>query len=118
MAIYTTTELADRTLRELGVADASETPDTADRTYVTDTYAAWWDENAAHGQEIVYWAAADIPGPVFLAVVDMMVLECAGAFGQRIDPSEKEKRKIIIERRLRRHAAMQSSGRSVQADYY
>lgn len=115
---YTTTQLADRVLRELGVADASETPDTADRTYVTDTYAAWWEENAAHGVETVYWPQDEIPLPVFLIITDLIMLECAGAFGQRIDPAEKEKRKMVIDRRLRRHVAMQSSRRPTQADYF
>ena len=115
---YTTTQLADAVLKELGVADASETPDTADRTYITDTYAAWWEENAAHGQELVYWAAADIPNPVFLILRDLMVLECSGAFGQRLDPADKEARKAVIERRLRKHVQMQSSGNRVVAEYF
>lgn len=115
---YTTTQLADAVLRELGVADASETPDTADRTYVTDSYAAWWEEMASHGTELVYWPASEIPAPVFLIVRDMMMLECAGAFGQRLDPADKESRKMVIERRLRKHTSMQSAGKNVTSYYF
>lgn len=115
---YTTTQLADAVLRELAVADASETPDTADRTLVTDTYAAWWEENAAHGNELVYWPAAEIPPPVFLIVRDMMVLECMGAFGRPMSPADKQAQKDVIERRLRRHVQMKSSGNPVQATYF
>ena len=116
--LYTPTQLADAVLRELGVADASETPDTADRTYVTDTSAARCEEKASHGNEVVYWEADDIPGPVFLIVRDMMVLECAGAFGQRLDPADKEARKLVIERRLRKHVAVQSSNLPTPASYF
>ena len=115
---YTKTQLADAVLKELGVADASETPDAADRTLVTDTYAAWWEEMASHGTELVYWPAADIPAPVFLIIRDMLVLECSGAFGQRIAPADKEGQKAVIERRLRKHTQMQSAKQPVQVTYF
>ena len=115
---YTTTQLATAVLRELGVADASETPDTADITYVQDKYAAWWEEKSSHGTELVYWPADDIPNPVFLILQDLLVLECAGAFGQRLDPADKESRAMVIERRLRKHVQQQSSKLPVQATYF
>ena len=115
---YTTTELADAVLREMAVVDASETPDTADRTYVTDTYTALWEELAAPGMELAYWPPADIPNQVFLIVRDLMVLECQGAFGRPLPPAEKDARRAVIERRLRRHVQVQRSGSPVQADYF
>jgi hypothetical protein len=115
---YTTTQLATAVLRELGVADASETPDTADLTYVQDKYAAWWEEKASHGNELIYWPSSEIPGPVFLIVQDMMMLECAGAFGQRLDPAEKDARSRALEIRLRKHVQMQSAKLPVQATYF
>ena len=115
---YTTTQLADAVLRELSVADASETPDTADHTYVTDTYDALWEELAGHGMELVYWPASEIPNPIFLIIRDLLTLECRGAFGQPIDPADKEQRRVVILRRLRRHVQTQESGKSVKATYY
>lgn len=115
---YTTTQLADAVLRELNVADASETPDAADRTYVTDTYTALWEELAAHGMEVIYWAPDDIPAPVFLIMRDLLTLECRGAFGQPMDPADKDGRRSVILRRLRRHVQTQKSGKSVAAVYF
>lgn len=115
---YTTTQLADAVLRELNVADASETPDTADRTYVTDIYAALWEELAAHGNERIYWPQDDIPAPVFLILRDMLALECRGAFGMPMDPADKQARRSVIEQRLIKHTQMQKSGQAVEAVYY
>lgn len=115
---YTTTELADATLREMGVTDASETPEAFERTIVTDKYAAWYDEHRAHGNELVYWASDDIPDPVFGILVDLMALESAASFGMRMSPAEKEQQKTLILRRLRRHVSVQSGKGSVRATYF
>lgn len=115
---YTTTQLADAVLREMAVVDASETPDTADRTYVTDTYTALWEELASHGTELAYWSPTVIPNAVFLVLRDLLVLECQGAFGRPLPPAEKDARRAVIERRLRKHVQVQRSGRPVQADYF
>jgi hypothetical protein len=115
---YTTTQLADAVLKHLAVADASETPDTADRTHVTDVYAQVWEELAAHGLELVYWPADEIPQPVFLTMRDLVALEVQGAFGRPISPAEKEQQREVILRKLRRHVSMQSANKQTRAVYF
>lgn len=116
----TTTELADAVLRELGVVDAEETPDTVDRTYVTDAYAAKYDELAAPGRELVYWPEAEIPNAVFLALRNLIMMEVQGAFGEPIDPAEKDVREAMLLRPFHRHTAKGTSGRAAYAasDYF
>lgn len=114
----TVTQLATAVLRELGVVDAAETPDTEDVTYVTDTYRSKWEELSSHGNEMTYWAYDTIPEPVFLVLRDLMMLEVMGAFGQPLPPAEKDAREQVILRRLRRHTAVQSSKRPVEVDFF
>lgn len=115
----TTTELADAVLRELGVVDAEETPDSVDRTYVTDRYADKYDELAAPGRELVYWPEAEIPNAVFLALRNLMMMEVQGAFGEPIDPAEKEAREAMLLRPFHRHTARGASGtKAVSASDY
>lgn len=114
---YTTTQLADAVLRELGVVAASETPSTTDRTYVTDLWAAKWEELASHGHELVYFSPSEIPAPMFLVIRDLMMLEVQTAFGEPITPGEKEMQEQIILKRFRRHMQKQTSQTPVMADY-
>lgn len=115
---YTTTQLADAVLRALSVVDATETPETDHRTYVTDTYLQLWEQMAAHGTELVYWPYADIPAPVFLTLRDLLVLEVGPAFGRPISPAEKEQQRAIVERQLRKHVQVQSSKLPTQVFYF
>lgn len=115
---YTTTQLADAVLRELGVVAAEETPTTTDRTYVTDLWAAKWEELAAHGNELMYSASSEIPAPIFLIVRDLMMLEVQTAFGEPISPAEKDAQQTIIMKRLRRHIGMQSSKTTTRVEYF
>jgi hypothetical protein len=112
---YTTTQLADAVLRELGVVDAEETPDSVDRTYVTDRYAEKYAELSAPGLELTYWAASSIPDAVFLTLRDLMMNEVRGAFGEPMDPAEKEARQAVLLRPLRRHTSVEKSGLPAQA---
>lgn len=114
----TTTQLADAVLRELGVADAEETPDTVDRTYVTDRYSEKFAEMAAHGLELTYWAEATIPDQIFLVLRDLMMNEVRGAFGEPMAPEDKDARETVILKRLRRHVARPASGLRTQAEYF
>lgn len=115
---YTTTDLATHVLRELGVLDATESPDTEDEGYVTDAYEAKWEELAAPGMQLAYWPRTAIPRPILLILRDLLMLEVAGAFGQQLDPAEKEQKERIILMRLRRHVQVQSSGRQTEASYF
>lgn len=115
---YTTTDLATHVLRELGVLDATESPDAEDEDYVTDAYEAKWEELAAPGMKLAYWPRSTIPRPVLLILRDLIMLEVAGAFGQQIDPAEKEQKERIIIQRLRRHVQVQGSGKQTEASYY
>lgn len=114
----TTTQLADAVLRELGVVDAEETPDTVDRTYVTDRYSEKYAELTAPGQDLTYWPVAAIPDPVFLTLRDLMMNEVRGAFGEPMAPEDKEAREVIILKRLRRHIARPTSGLRTRAEYF
>lgn len=114
----TTAELAEAVLRELGVIDAGEDPDTDDATYVTDTYRSKWEELSSHGNELTYWSYDAIPEPVFLIMRDLVMLEVMGAFGQPMPPADKDAREQVILRRLRRHTTVQSSGRSTAVDFF
>ena len=53
---YTTTQLATAVLQRLGVLDATETAASTDVTYITDIWAAKWEELSAHGMEITYFS--------------------------------------------------------------
>ena len=105
------------------VVDGVETPDTADRTYVTGRYSMLWHELASHGTELVYWGTGDasadeIPNAVMGIITDMLMLECGPAFGRAISPVEKRQQRKGIEKDLRRHTQMQSSKAPVRADYF
>jgi hypothetical protein len=114
----TESDLATAVLRELGVVDADETPDSSDSTLVIDVYRSKWEEIASHGNELVYWSRSSIPLPVFLIVRDLIMNEVRGTFGEPQLPEERDARENVILKRLRRHVATQSSGLSVRATYY
>jgi hypothetical protein len=116
----TTTELADAVLRELGVVDAEETPDSVDRTYVTDRYSEKFAALSAPGLEVTYWAEDEIPDAIFLTLRDLIMNEVRGAFGDPVDPNEKEAREASLLRPLRRHISREASGLPAQAqsDYF
>jgi hypothetical protein len=114
----TTTELADAVLRDIGVVDAEETPDTVDRNYVIEAYELKWAELSAHGLEYTYWPIAEIPDQVFLIVRDLVKMEVVGAFGQSIAPSQKEAEERIILTRLRRHVQKPTSRLAAEALYF
>ena len=115
---YTTTQLATAVLQRLGVLDATETAAATDVTYITDVWAAKWEELSAHGLELTYFSYDDIPNPVFLTLRDLMANEVRGEYGKPISASEKEQEEMIILRRLRRHVATQASGLPGQALYF
>lgn len=116
----TTTELADAVLRELGVVEAEETPDTTDRNYVISAYESKYALLAAPGYELVYWPETAIPDVLLFPLRNLIMLEVQGAFGEPVDPVEKDAREQALLRPFRRHTAVQSSGRPAQSsqDYY
>ncbi len=115
---YTTGQLATAVLQHLAVLDATETIASVDSTYITDVWAAKWEEISSHGLEITYFPHDDIPNPVFLIVRDLVANEVRGAFGLPISAADKEAEETIILRRLRRHVQTQSSNRPVGVDYF
>lgn len=114
----TTTELADAVLRELGVVDAEETPDTVDRNYVISAYTSKYAMLAAPGLELAYWSSSAIPEAIFLPLRDLIMLQVQGAFGEPMDPAEKDAREQALLRPLRRHTTVQGSGVPTKAAYF
>lgn len=116
----TSTQLADAVLRELGVVDAEETPDTVDRTYVSGVYTDKHAELSAPGRELAYWPVATIPDGVFIPLRNLIMLEVQGAYGEPVDPVEKEAREAVLLRAFHRHTARGASGRGEhsRSDYF
>ena len=112
----TTTELAEAVLRELGVFDATESPETIDQTFVV---AAYGDKYAElQDRELAYWSQTAIPTTIFLTVRDLTINEVRGAFGEPMSAMDKENQEIIILRQLRRHTQVRASGHATQTDYF
>lgn len=112
----TTTELAEAVLREIGVIDATESPEAVDRDFVIAAYGDKFEELA--DRELAYWAKAAIPNAIFLTVRDLTINEVRGAFGEPMSAADKEAQEIIILRQLRRHTQVRASGHATAADYF
>ncbi len=112
----TRSELVTSVLREMGVLDASEEPSAEDATHIKAVY----DDKLEHwiDEDVAYWSSDEIPNAVFIAVRDIMINEIGGAFGQPVPPETKQQREIMLENRLRRHAARHRSGVAIAADYF
>lgn len=117
MAVFsTTTQLAEAVLRELGVIDATESPESTDQTFVVTAYERKFDELV--DREMAYWDKADIPNKIFLTVRDLIINEVRGAFGEPMSAAEKEGQEIIILRQMRRHVQRRDTGHATEADYF
>lgn len=112
----TTADLAEAVLRELGVIDATESPEANDETYVIDAYNFKFDELV--DRELAYWSKTAIPNQIFLAVRDLIINEVRGAFGEPMTAEQKEMQEIIILRQFRRHTQRRASGHATVADYF
>ena len=112
----TTAELTAAVLRELGVIDATESPEGTDETFVIAAYGSKFDE--LQDRELAYWAKTAIPNAIFLTVRDLTINEVRGAFGEPMSAADKEGQEIIILRQLRRHTQVRASGHAAQADYF
>ena len=115
---YSPSQLSTAVLQRLGVLDAPETADATDVTYISDVWAAKWEELSAHGMELTYFNYNDIPNPVFLIIRDLVANEVRGEYGQPMSATEKEAEETIILRRLRRHVSTQASGHPIKAVYF
>ena len=141
----TTADLAEAVLRELGVIDATESPEANDETYVINAYnfkfdelvdreLAYWSKTAIPNQifiavrdliinelvdrELAYWTKTAIPNQIFLSVRDLIINEVRGAFGEPLSAEQKEMQEIIILRQFRRHTQRRASGHATVADYF
>jgi len=115
---YSPSQLATAVLQRLGTLDATETADSTDVTYISDVWAAKWEELSSHGMELTYFAHNDIPNPVFLIIRDLVANEVRGEYGSPLSASEKESEETVILRRLRRHVSTQASGHPTKALYF
>lgn len=120
MALRTTAELAEAILRGLGVIDAEEDVPDEDEEFIIDVYEAKHAELAAPGRELAYWTVDEIPAAVFLPLRNLMMMEVQGAYGEPIDPAEKEAREAILLRPFHRHTSIEKSGIPSQsaADFF
>lgn len=112
----TTADLAEAVLRELGVIDATESPEATDETYVIEAYNYKYDELV--DRELAYWTKTAIPNQIFLSVRDLIINEVRGAFGEPMTAEQKEMQEIIILRQFRRHTQRRASGHVTAADYF
>jgi hypothetical protein len=113
----TTAELAEAVLRELGVIDSEETPDSVDVSYITSAYALKYAEMSSHGHERTYWSMLAIPDAVFLTLRDLMMNEVCGAFGDPITAEVKRQRETIIMQTLKKHMGREASNSRVPVEY-
>lgn len=116
-ATYTVADLSTAVLREMAVLDATETPATEDSDFVAGIYAQKYAELQAPGLELVYWPQSTIPSAIFLTLRDLVINECAGAFGEPVPPETKDGRETIILKRLRRHVSKDKTGLPNRASY-
>lgn len=112
----TTTVLAEAVLRELGVIDATESPDSIDETYVTTAYSRKFYE--LRDRDLAYWNETAIPQEIFLTVRDLVMNEVRGAFGEPMSAADKDAQESIILRQLRRHTQRRASGHVVEGQFY
>lgn len=112
----TVADLGIAVLREMNVIDATESPDTEDAAYIAQLYADKFEE--LNDMELTYWAASEIPNPIFLAVRDLIINEARGTYGTPQAPEDKEAREVLILKRIRRHMHKRSSGLQVWTRYF
>lgn len=111
-----TTDLATAVLRDLSVIDATETGDADDVAHIQDVYALKFEY--LNDLELVYWSPSEIPGPIFLAVRDLIANEVRGTYGESIPPETRNAREMEILKIIRRHLHKRSSGLPVKALYF
>ena len=116
MATSTTTQLAASVLRELGVIDATESPESVDETFVINAYNIKFEELV--DRDLAYWTKTAIPNAIFNTVRDLIINEVRGAFGEPMSADTKESQEIIILRQLRRHTQVRDSGHATTTDYF
>ena len=119
MSTRTTTELAVAVLRHLSVIDASETDANADPLDIAHIQAIYADKfEELNDMELTYWAANEVPKPIFLAIRDLVANEARGTYGEPMGVDAKEAAEIIILKRIRRHMHQRSSGLPTKAQYF
>lgn len=120
MSTKTKLELAIHVLRDLGVIDASESPDETndDVAWVIDQYEDKFQELAAPGLELTYWSRDTIPSAVFGILVDLISNDVAASFGQPQSIPDKMQVEEIILKKLRRHVARSASGLPTVTEYF
>lgn len=114
----TKADLAALVLKKLAIIDAADDVDATDEADVIAVYEDKWAEMTAHGAEMTYWKRDSIPDAVFLTLGDLIALEVRGHFGMPISAQDRESEEVAILRRLRRHMAVQNTGKSAKASYY
>lgn len=119
MSTKTTTELAVAVLRHLSVIDASQDETDADAEDIAHIQALYSDVfEQLNDMELTYWAANEVPKPIFLAVRDLVANEARGTYGEPMAVDAKEAAEIIILKRIRRHMQQRSSGLPTKAQYF
>lgn len=114
----TKADLAALVLKKLAIIDSADEIDATDEAEVISIYEAKWAEMTSHGHEMTYWKRDNIPDAMFLTLGDLIALEVRGHFGMPISANEREAEETAILRRLRKHTAMQHTGKSAPASYF
>lgn len=99
MTTFTQTELATRTLRDLGLIGAEEVPSAADLDWANQTIESVVPTLAAIGLPIWNGSEAHVPAEYLVPLSKRIGLDVASSFGL-IDPAEAEAAKQSMERTL------------------
>lgn len=120
MSTRTVSDLAAEVLTYMCVIDPTETADSVDTNTVVSAYQNKWAELAAPAgdRELIYWPRDQIPSAVYLILRDLIINEVKGAFGEPMEPQEKDANEIVILKRLRKHVSAPQSGDATRSEYF
>jgi hypothetical protein len=99
MTTYTQTDLATRTLRDLGLIGSEEVPSAADLAWANQTIESVVPTLAAIGLPIWNGSEAQVPSEYLVPLSKRIGLDIASSFGLT-DPVEAEAAKTAMERTL------------------
>ncbi len=117
MTTYSTSELATRVLKDLGLIAAEETPSAADLSWAEETVSS--EIQMLNAKGIPLWNGSDveIPQEYLTALSRRIGLAVAPSFGM-MSQSQAEQAMPIAEANLRVLAMAPATGADLQAEYF